>query len=82
MLTELNAEIAARDITPLQKVQYTYQKKLISEGKVGTVGFTVVPVGNLASPAEPNSSYVSLVAVSMHPFSRGRVVCTLCFLAL
>ncbi|KAJ7501565.1 alcohol oxidase [Mycena galericulata] len=73
LLAELDAQIASTTLTPLQKVQYTFQRNLVAEGKVGTVGFTVVPVGGTAAPPAPNTSYVSVVAVAMHPFSRGSV---------
>ncbi|KAF9461949.1 hypothetical protein BDZ94DRAFT_1195503 [Collybia nuda] len=73
LLAQLDKEIFnnSPNLSPLQKVQYTFQRKLLSDGKVGTVGFTVVPVGGIASPASGNASYVSVVAVSMHPFGRG-----------
>lgn len=73
LLAELDAQISSINLTPLQRTQYSFQRKLVADGKVGTVGFTVVPVGGIASPAQPNSSYVSVVAVAMHPFSRGSV---------
>ncbi|KAJ7503684.1 alcohol oxidase [Mycena galericulata] len=73
ILAELDAQIASTTLTPLQKAQYTFQRNIVAEGKVGTVGFTVVPVGGIAAPPAPNTSYVSPVAVAMHPFSRGSV---------
>ncbi|KAJ7605453.1 alcohol oxidase [Mycena polygramma] len=73
ILGELDNQISSMHLTPLQKVQYKFQQNLVAEGKVGTVGFTVVPVGGIAAPPQPNSSYVSIVAVAMHPFSRGSV---------
>ncbi|KAJ6516557.1 hypothetical protein C8R47DRAFT_961254, partial [Mycena vitilis] len=73
LLAGLDNQISSMHLTPLQKAQYKFQKNLVAEGKVGTVGFTVVPVGGIAAPPQPKWSYVSIVAVAMHPFSRGSV---------
>ncbi|KAJ7443731.1 hypothetical protein FB451DRAFT_1376659 [Mycena latifolia] len=73
LLAELDAEIASTKLTPLQKVQYAYQRAAVAAGKVGTIGYSLVASGGLASAPGTNSSYLTLVAAAMQPFSRGSV---------
>ncbi|KAJ7476593.1 alcohol oxidase [Mycena latifolia] len=73
LLAKLDSEIAATTLTPLQKVQYTHQRAAFADGKIGTVGYSLVASGGLASTPGANSSYLTLVAAAMQPFSRGSV---------
>ncbi|KAJ7443727.1 alcohol oxidase [Mycena latifolia] len=73
LLAELDAEIASTKLTPLQQVQYAYQRAAVAAGKIGTIGYSLVASGGLASAPGTNSSYLTLVAAAMQPFSRGSV---------
>ncbi|KAJ7443715.1 alcohol oxidase [Mycena latifolia] len=73
LLAELDAEIASTKLTPLQKVQYAYQRAAVAAGRIGTIGYSLVASGGLASAPGANSSYLTLVAAAMQPFSRGSV---------
>ncbi|KAJ7477416.1 alcohol oxidase [Mycena latifolia] len=73
LLAKLDSEIAATTLTPLQKVQYAHQRAAFQDGKIGTVGYSLVASGGLASTPGANSSYLTLVAAAMQPFSRGSV---------
>ncbi|KAJ7458970.1 alcohol oxidase [Mycena latifolia] len=73
LLAQLDSEIAATTLTPLQKVQYAHQRAAFADGKIGTVGYSLVASGGLASTPGANSSYLTLVAAAMQPFSRGSV---------
>ncbi|KAJ7479167.1 alcohol oxidase [Mycena latifolia] len=73
LIAKLDAEIASTKLTPLQKVQYAHQRAAFAEGKIGTVGYSLVASGGLASTPGANSSYLTLVAATMQPFSRGSV---------
>ncbi|KAJ7458966.1 alcohol oxidase [Mycena latifolia] len=73
LLSQLDSEIAATTLTPLQKVQYAHQRAAFADGKIGTVGYSLVASGGLASTPGANSSYLTLVAAAMQPFSRGSV---------
>ncbi|KAJ7493964.1 alcohol oxidase [Mycena latifolia] len=73
LLAKLDSEIAATKLTPLQKVQYAHQRAAFAAGELGTVGYSLVASGGLASTPGANSSYLTLVAAAMQPFSRGSV---------
>ncbi|KAI3621666.1 gmc oxidoreductase [Moniliophthora roreri] len=72
-IAKIDAVLASDNLTPLQKAQYGFYRNITVEGKAGTVGFTVVPSRSSTELAEPGASYVSVVPVGMHPFSRGSV---------
>ncbi|EEB95366.1 hypothetical protein MPER_05675, partial [Moniliophthora perniciosa FA553] len=72
-ITKIDAVLASDNLTPLQKAQYAFYRNITVEGKAGTIGFTVVPSANPSAPPEREGSYVSVVPIGMHPFSRGSV---------
>ncbi|KAJ7464023.1 alcohol oxidase [Mycena latifolia] len=59
--------------SPLQKVQSQAQIDLLKGGDVPFLNMIVYPVGGLISSPAAHTSYVTMVAVEVHPFSRGSV---------
>lgn len=59
--------------TPLQKVQYKAQLALLKAGEVPQLNLIVYPTGNFVSAAAPNTSYVTMTIMEVHPYSRGSV---------
>ncbi|CUA69182.1 Pyranose dehydrogenase 1 [Rhizoctonia solani] len=68
----LDREIASEKITPLQKASYDIQKGWLKE-EVGLV--EIIPFPGYAGAGIPkaNTTYLTLIAVVEHPFSRGNI---------
>ncbi|CUA69309.1 Glucose oxidase [Rhizoctonia solani] len=72
MTARLDREIASEKIKPLQKASYDIQKGWLKE-EVGLV--EIIPFPGYAGAGIPkaNTSYLTLIAVVEHPFSRGNI---------
>ncbi|KAJ1300912.1 hypothetical protein OPQ81_003337 [Rhizoctonia solani] len=72
MRANLDREIAAEKLTELQKAQYEVQKNWLKK-RIGHLE-VVLNAGYFGSGTpKANTSYVSLLMVNQHPFSRGNV---------
>ncbi|CAE6434708.1 unnamed protein product [Rhizoctonia solani] len=72
MTAQLDQEVASEKLTPLRKASYNIQKGWLKE-KVGLV--EIIPYPGYAGAGIPkaNASYLTLIAVVEHPFSRGNI---------
>lgn len=74
MLQQLDATLNKLILTPMQRVQYAAHRRLLAEGRIPWAEYVVLPVGGLASMPSRNNSYVTVVTINLHEFSRGSVV--------
>ncbi|QRV84509.1 GMC oxidoreductase [Ceratobasidium sp. AG-Ba] len=72
MRKQLDQEIAASKPSRLQEKQYQIQKSWINQ-KLGHVEFIFNPGYFGAGPPKANTSYVAMLMILQHPFSRGSV---------
>ncbi|KAJ6498249.1 alcohol oxidase [Mycena vulgaris] len=73
LLRSLTHSLESIHQTPLQKVQYEAQIKLLQAGKVPFLNMVVFPTGGISSPPAANVSYITVAIMQVHPFSRGSV---------
>ncbi|KAI0066979.1 alcohol oxidase [Artomyces pyxidatus] len=73
MRAQLESYIASADLTPMQKVQYDVLRDIVDKGEDGWVEMVVVPAGGVLSAPEEGRSYLTAVAIQLHPFGRGSV---------
>ncbi|CAE6433231.1 unnamed protein product [Rhizoctonia solani] len=72
LIAKLNQEIAADEVTALQKAQYKIQKAWLRK-QVGNLEVVLTQgYGGTGTP-KANTSYASVQVVIQHPFSRGSV---------
>ncbi|KAH7337859.1 alcohol oxidase [Rhizoctonia solani] len=72
LIAELDREIAADEVTALQKAQYEIQKGWLKK-QVGNLEVVLTQgYGGTGTP-KANTSYASIQMVIQHPFSRGNV---------
>lgn len=71
MTAQLNSEIAS-NTTPLQKLQYAIQKAYLTQ-KIGHVEIVLYPGYFASGVPKVNTSYISVLMVDQHPFSRGNI---------
>ncbi|KAJ8463962.1 hypothetical protein ONZ45_g17399 [Pleurotus djamor] len=57
--------------SPLSAAQFLIQRSMLTRGRVAHVEFGMVPGGPLVTTRLPGRSYISISALSSHPFSRG-----------
>lgn len=60
MRSELDAELAAMTLTPLQSVQYDLLKDWVDEGTVGWMAIRAIPSGGIVETRETGVSYYTL----------------------
>lgn len=75
-LTALDAELAARTLSPLSAAQYAVQRRWLAEGRVTQWEILFAPVGGFAGGTLPaaGTSYATLLVPQLHPFGRGSAV--------
>ncbi|KAI9443307.1 alcohol oxidase [Lactarius indigo] len=66
MRASLDQDLAARTLTPLQKVQYQHLKEVVDNGEEGWMEIVVVPSGGVLSPPKPGENYLTGVAIQQH----------------
>ncbi|KII87002.1 hypothetical protein PLICRDRAFT_43712 [Plicaturopsis crispa FD-325 SS-3] len=76
ILNQLDKEISAPGVTPLQKAQYAIQRNLLTDEKVAQLETAMAPGGgkiitNIAPLA--NRSYIAIINIASRPYSRGTV---------
>ncbi|KAF8604819.1 alcohol oxidase [Ceratobasidium sp. AG-I] len=71
MTAQLDKEIAS-GTTPLQKAQYIIQKGYLKQ-KIGHIEVVFYPGYFGSGVPKANTSYVSMLMIDQHPFSRGNV---------
>lgn len=75
MLSTLDGWLNSTTLTPLQSKQYELQKRWIREDTAPGIEFAMVPLGGLTMTRAANdTSYMIMLTVLLHPFSRGSVV--------
>ncbi|CAE7227869.1 unnamed protein product [Rhizoctonia solani] len=72
MTAKLNQEIAVDKTTALQNAQYTIQKDWLNK-RVGHLEIVMYPGYFGSGTPKANTSYISLLMATQHPFSRGHV---------
>ncbi|KAF8686548.1 GMC oxidoreductase [Rhizoctonia solani] len=72
MIAKLDREIAADQVTKLQKAQYSIQKDWLKK-RVGTLEIVLTQAYGGTGTPKVNASYISIQMAIQHPFSRGSV---------
>ncbi|GAB1520525.1 hypothetical protein RhiTH_003602 [Rhizoctonia solani] len=72
MIAKLDREIAADQVTKLQKAQYSIQKDWLKK-RVGTIEIVLTQAYGGTGTPKVNASYISIQMAIQHPFSRGSV---------
>lgn len=71
---ELDREFYASSPTPGARAQYQIQRRrLIPESNEATLEIYAGPSSAYPALVKPNSSYIQIAAIPMHPFSRGSI---------
>ncbi|KAG6852068.1 hypothetical protein C0991_003424 [Blastosporella zonata] len=76
LITELDSEFAAANVSAIRKKQFEIQRRHLVEGEVAQVEVVFLPKGGLAPsnyPVEPGRSYLSVITFFLRPFSAGSV---------
>lgn len=74
MLSTLEGWLNSTTQTPLQSKQYDIQKRWINEETAPGIEFLMVPIGGFTRTRVVNeTSYMTVLTVLQHPFSRGSV---------
>ncbi|KAG6839143.1 hypothetical protein C0991_005467, partial [Blastosporella zonata] len=76
LVTELDTEFAAANVSAIRKKQFEIQRRHLVEGEVAQVEVVFLPKGGLAPsnyPVEPGRSYLSVITFFLRPFSAGSV---------
>ncbi|KAJ7493611.1 alcohol oxidase [Mycena latifolia] len=73
MIDSLKTSLHGMTQSALTKVQHHAQLKLLQAGEVPFLELVVVPSGGVAGTPAPNTSYVSIAVMEVHPFGRGSV---------
>ncbi|KAI0052741.1 GMC oxidoreductase [Auriscalpium vulgare] len=61
------------EVTPFLKKQYDVLRDIVDKGEDGWVEMVLVPAGGVLSTPEAGKSYLTAVAIQLHPFGRGSV---------
>ncbi|KAK7462794.1 hypothetical protein VKT23_007375 [Stygiomarasmius scandens] len=73
ILDNLDSEIAAKSLSPIEQRSYELMKNQITAGSVAQVEFGMLPMGTVTSPLEDGRSYITVAGLLSRPFSRGSV---------
>ncbi|KAJ7716163.1 alcohol oxidase [Mycena olivaceomarginata] len=73
MIDSLKKSLKFVSQSPLQKVQYDAQLKMLESGRIPFLELVVFATGGVASTPAPNTSYITIAIMEVHPFGRGSV---------